>query len=255
MRPPIFSGVGVALVTLFDSAGAVDESATADLACQLVDVGVASVLVGGSTGEAGSLEPEERAQLVRAVRKAIPAEVPVLAGTGAPSARQAGLLTSMALESGADAVLALAPPQSADPLPYYERLAEVAAGVPLLAYHFPELSAPGITVSRLSDLPVVGVKDSSGDVARLYQELDSFAGWIYTGSANLVLLAGAVGCQGAILAIANLLPEESVAAFAGSAEAQKHLAAATRELSSPWPGALKHAIAKRFGTGTASRMG
>jgi 4-hydroxy-tetrahydrodipicolinate synthase len=252
---PIFEGVGVALVTIFDAAGEVDAMATADVARQLVEAGVRSVLVAGSTGEANSLETDERARLVAAVKAALPSDIPVLAGAGAASARQAATLTKTVLDAGADAVLALSPPQSSDPRPYYETLADVADGAPLLAYHFPAVSAPGLAVARLKDLPVAGLKDSSGDAARLSEELDGFDGWLYTGSANLVLVAGALGCAGAILAIANVHPELAICAFGGDGKAQQQLATASKQTSARWPHALKEQVAERFGTSLASRMG
>jgi 4-hydroxy-tetrahydrodipicolinate synthase len=252
---PIFSGVGVALLTIFDGDGGIDAAATADLASGLVELGVRSVLVAGTTGEAIALDSGERGRLVRAVKDALPPSVPVLAGAGSASARQAAVFTRTVLDAGADAVLALSAPQSTDPRPYFETLATAADGSPLLAYHFPAVSAPGLPVAALAELPVVGLKDSSGDLARLYEELDTFDGWLYTGSANLVLVAGALGCAGAILAIANLHPELAVLAFSGDADAQRQLAAAGRETSGRWPHALKEAVSDRFGTSTASRMG
>ncbi|MGH9084037.1 MAG: dihydrodipicolinate synthase family protein, partial [Acidimicrobiales bacterium] len=61
---PIFSGVGVALVTLFDDEGEIDAPATADHAARLVERGVSAVLVAGSTGEASALDAEERSDLL-----------------------------------------------------------------------------------------------------------------------------------------------------------------------------------------------
>src|SRR5437763_15494800 len=110
----LFTGVGVALVTLFHDDGALDAKATADLAARLVDLGNQAVLVAGTTGEAGSLSVEERVELVAAVRPAIPDHVPVIAGTGAPTGRQAAVLAEHAFGAGADAVLALSPPRVAD---------------------------------------------------------------------------------------------------------------------------------------------
>jgi len=63
--PAIFSGVGVALVTLFDDRGEVDAKATAGLAVRLVDQGMRAIVVAGSTGEASSLDPGERLALSR----------------------------------------------------------------------------------------------------------------------------------------------------------------------------------------------
>src|SRR5947207_12111912 len=106
----VFTGVGVALVTLFTDRGDLDAGATAALAAQLVDLGVQAVVVAGSTGEAASLDAGERAVLLAVVRSEIGGRVPLIAGTGAPSARQAAAFTAQAAGAGADAVLVLSPP-------------------------------------------------------------------------------------------------------------------------------------------------
>ena len=255
MTAPIFSGIGVALLTIFDSSGAVDAGATAGLASRLVDCGMQAVLVAGSSGEAASLAPEERAMLVAAVRAALPAHVVVLAGAGAPSALQAVHLTKVVLDAGADAVLALSPPQSSDARRYYDLVADAAGGASVLAYNYPAVSPPGLPVAVLGELPVQGLKDSSGDVRRLYDEIEVFGGWLYTGSTGLVLLAGALQCAGAILAVANLHPELSIRAFEGDAGAQRQLVQASEEVSGRWPHGLKEAVSARFGTSVTARMG
>ncbi|MET0145194.1 MAG: dihydrodipicolinate synthase family protein, partial [Ilumatobacteraceae bacterium] len=86
---PVFTGVGVALVTLFDDAGDVDLDATAAHAADLAGRGVRAIVLAGSTGEAAALDGAERVALTTVVRDAVPDDVPVLVGTGAPSARQA----------------------------------------------------------------------------------------------------------------------------------------------------------------------
>lgn len=250
----LFTGVGVALVTLFADDGTLQGQATAGLAARLVDAGVTAVLVAGSTGEAATLTPEERDELVGAVRAAMPTGVPVIAGTGGPTGRQAAALTERAFAAGADAVLALSPPGVADPRRYYERVAASATG-PLLAYHFPGASAPGVPVDLLADLPVAGLKDSSGDAARLLHERDVFAGDLWTGAAALITLSGAVGAAGAMVAVANVAPEDCVAAFAGDGAAQVRLAARDRAASADFPRGFKRAVADRFGTSAVSRVG
>lgn len=247
------TGVGVALVTLFDEDGEVDVPATAEHAARLVDLGVRNVLVSGTTGEAAALSAEERVALLVGVREAVPDPVPVIAGTGAPSARQAAALTRSAWEHGADAALVLSPPRVADPRRYYDVVARAAEGGPILAYHYPAASAPGIPVDVLDHLPVVGLKDSSGDPERLLQEL-AWGRPLYTGSSALLLMAGPAGCAGAILALANVEPEACAAAFAGDAAAQRNLAPA-HMASRSFPTGLKELIARRFGTSTVCRMG
>jgi 4-hydroxy-tetrahydrodipicolinate synthase len=254
MASPPFTGVGVALVTLFDADGRLDARATAHLAAALVDLGVHAVVVAGSTGEAAALDEEERSELLGAVRAAVRA-VPVIAGTGAPSARQAARQTQRAVDGGADAVLVLSPPGTADPRDYYEHVAKHAGGAPLLAYHFPRVSAPGIPVEALAGLPVDGCKDSSGNPDRLLRTLTTWDRPVYTGSSALLSLAGPLGCAGAILALANAEPELCAAAFAGDSGAQRRLASAHFAAQAAFPSGIKALTARRFGTSTTRRMG
>jgi dihydrodipicolinate synthase/N-acetylneuraminate lyase len=257
MAQPLFSGVGVALVTLFDEDGCLDADATAAHAARLVDLGVRAVVVAGTTGEASALSPEERRELLGAVRKAVPpgTGIPVIAGTGAPSARQAAALTRDAREGGADGVLVLSPPGSTDVLPYYETVAGAAGGMPVLAYHFPAVSPPGIPLPALARLPVQGCKDSSGNADRLLETIDVWDGPLYVGSSSLLSLAGPLGCAGAILALANAEPEGCIAAFAGDASAQRALAPAHRQSLAMFPAGIKALTAARFATPSGTRLG
>ena len=250
----LFTGVGVALVTLFDEDGEIDVAATAAHATDLVERGVQAVLVSGSTGEAPALTAEERVLLLEGVRDAVPDHVPVLAGTGAPSARQAVALTLSAKEHGADAVLVLSPPRVADPSPYYDVVVRSAGELPVLAYHFPKASEPGIPVEILPKLPVSGLKDSSGDPDRLLAELDCGKP-LYTGSSALLSFAGPLGCAGAILSLANVEPDGCIAAFTGNAAAQRRLAPAHQASRIDFPRGLKEMMAARFGTSPVCRMG
>lgn len=252
---PLFTGVGVALVTLFDDDGHLDAAATADLAVQLTGLGMRSVLVAGTTGEAMSLAADERSALIAAVRDALPADVPVLAGTGAATGRQAADLTTRAFDAGADAALVLSPPAVADPRAYYDRVAAAAADRPVLAYHFPFAASPGIPVEVLRDLPVTGLKDSSGDAGRLLDELEVFDRDIYIGATTVLTMGGAVGATGAILVLANADPERCIAAFAGDGKAQVELAAPHRASMVGFPAGIKNLVAARFGVSAVARVG
>lgn len=249
----LFRGAGVALVTIFGHDGEIDPVATGKLATDLVARGIQGVVVAGTTGEAATLNEHERAVLVEAVRNAVPAAIPVLAGTGAASARQAAALTRNAISAGADAVLAWPPPGSADLAGYYAAVAGAAGGRPVLAYHFPRVSAPGVPVAALGKLPVAGVKDSSGDPDRLLDEVAHYWGATYVGSSALLALAGPMGAAGAILALANIEPERCVAAFAGDAAAQLALADSHLEVQRGGVAALKAVLAADRGTPAVTR--
>ena len=249
----LFTGVGVALVTLLDDAGGVDAAATGSLAADLVSRGMQAVLACGTTGEPGTLTDAERLEVITAVRDAVPPGVPVLAGTGATSLARASELTAAAVAAGADAVLAWSPPGCDDLAGYYAELGRVAGDRPVLAYHIPWISSPGIPVSELASLPVAGLKDSSGDPDRLLAEVARYPGRTYVGSSALLALAGPLGGTGAILAVANVEPELCCAAFTGDAGAQLKLAdvhLAAREGGVP---ALKQILAEQRGTVPLSR--
>jgi len=252
----LFTGVGVALVTLFGDDGRLDAAGTAQLAGQLVELGVRAVVVAGSTGEASALSPDERSQLLRAVRAAVPAGsgVPVLAGTGAATPAEAADLTRRALDDGADAFLALSPPGSEDLAGYYGAVANAARGCPVFGYHFPDKSSPGIAVEELAGLPISGCKDSTSDADRMLRTVASWDRPLYTGSSALVALAGAVGCAGAILALANARPELCQEAFEGSLDAQGQLVGPHLTAKNDFPAGIKGLTADRFGTPTAARL-
>lgn len=252
---PLFSGIGAALLTFFDDDGRLLVEACAEHAVRMVEAGCAAIVVAGTTGEASSLEAGERIALVSGVRAALPTAIPLLAGTGAPSAREAVTHTRAACDAGADAVLVLSPPHTADPRSYYDKVAKAAEGTPLLAYHFPQVSPPGVSLDQLLDLPVDGLKDSSGDAGRFLCCLERFGGDLWTGSPSLVLLSGAVGAAGAILALANLVPERCVTAWEGDVLAQRELAVLHETTYVRFPVVLKSQVSARYGTPTGCRLG
>ena len=249
-----FAGVGVALVTLFDEEGEIDAPATADHAGRLVEAGVEAVVVAGTTGEAGALDADERSDLLMAVRYVVDGRVPVLAGTGAASARQAVYLSLRAADDGADGLLVLSPGNTADPRPYYERVTS-AVDVPVLAYHYPKASAPGVPVDVLGQLPVAGIKDSSGDAERLILEADELPSGLYTGHPTLIHLAGAIGCSGAILALANVDPEGCLRAWNGDGTVQRELINGHRSNALAGIAGLKRALCALHGTSPVARVG
>jgi 4-hydroxy-tetrahydrodipicolinate synthase len=252
VTPPLFTGVGVALATLFDPDLAVDVDGTRDHAVRLVEAGMRAVVVTGSTGEASTLDRDERRALVTAVKQAV--DVPVIAGTGAPSSRQAEVLSLDALGAGADGLLVLSPPGAADPLPYYAVVRAAVGATPLLAYHYPKVSAPGIAVDQLPGLPVDGCKDSTGDPDRLLAELEAFDRPLYVGSSSVLSLAGPMGVTGAILGLANVEPERCIEAFSGDGTAQRALAPGHLAMGRAFPAGLKALMADRWGTPEFRRL-
>jgi 4-hydroxy-tetrahydrodipicolinate synthase len=251
----LFRGAGVALLTLFHDDGSIDPGGTAGLARELAERGMRAVLVAGTTGEAATLTNAERSALIHAIRQAIPAGIPVIAGTGAPSIRQAAGLTAEAVAAGADAMLAWPPPGGVDLPGYFKAVAGAAQGRPVLAYHFPRVYPPGIPVEALAGLPVAGQKDSSGQPDRLLDELAHYSGATYVGSSAVLLMAGQLGATGALLALANVEPERCAAAFAGDAAAQREITKRHLAASRGGVPALKQILAEDRGRPVPVRVG
>jgi 4-hydroxy-tetrahydrodipicolinate synthase len=125
----------------------------------------------------------------------------------------------------------------------------------VLAYHFPGVVGGAVPVEALPELAISGIKDSTGDPERLLRTLDAWTGWTYVGSSTVVSYAGQLGASGAILAVANAVPEECLAAFDGDGAAQRRLIGAHLTARDRFPHGLKELVARRFGTPTAARLG
>ena len=122
-------------------------------------------------------------------------------------------------------MLAWPPPGSEDLPGYFGALATAAAGAPVLAYHIPWVSAPGVPVAELASLPVAGVKDSSGsaDEDRPLDGSRTTRGHV-RGLVGAAVAGRPARRDGAILALANLEPERCVKALGGDAGVQLELA-------------------------------
>lgn len=243
-RQPLFDGVAVALVSFFDEDDNLMVEQTAELAAHLAGRGVRAVAVAGTTGEPWLLSAEDRVALVKACKRVLPADVPVLVGTGHAEQDEAVRLTRAMRDSGADAALALAPPGVADCRPYYEAVAAASDGLPVLGYHFPLVAPPGIAIEHLRELPIAGLKDSSADADRLIATLADYEGPVYVGSSAYLALAGPMGATGAILALANVEPEGCAAALGGDMDAQRHLAPLHLRSLQDFPRGLKAMLSK-----------
>ena len=205
------------VVTTFDAAGNLDEAAFAANVRAHLAAGLRGILVAGSTGEAALLDEDERARLIQVARAEIPAGAVLLAGTGAESTRAVIARNLVAAERGADAVLVVAPHYYGAAmtnealLEHYTRVADESP-VPVMLYTIPKymhFAVPAEVVATLAEHQnIVGMKDSSGDVALLSQYLASQSASfrVLTGSAQLLSEALRMGAGGAIVAAALFAP-------------------------------------------------
>lgn len=226
----------VALVTPMHHDGSVDWDALKKLVEWHIEQGTHSIVAVGTTGESATLDVEEHAQVIEAVIKAVAGRIPVIAGTGANSTREAIELTETARKLGADAALLVTPyynkPTQEGLYQHYKAVAE-AVDLPQILYNVPGRTGVDMhndTVIRLADVDrIVGIKDATGDlnrghdlINRLNQKIAVYSGDDAT-AYRLILL----GAQGNISVTANVAPgvmsQVCEAAKAGNREQAEQL--------------------------------
>lgn len=216
-------GVYSAMITPFDKNENIDEKGVEAIINWTIGKGITGVFTVASTGESWALSVEEKARLFRLTVAIVNKRVPVIAGVGAPSTREAIQLAEDAQKAGVD-YLCAAPPSFVRPtqdemLAHYSDLAQ-ATNVPLLLYNIPMLAGNVIGTPAVKTLAkrlprIAGIKDSGGDLTVLNDLLidrrPDFS--VVTGMDTLVLPGLLAGSQGAILGSANVCPELSLEVF------------------------------------------
>lgn len=208
-------GVNPALVTPFTRDDRVDEGALRNL-LRFVLPHVDGVVPCGTTGEFVTMSHAERQQVLEICIDEVGNEIPVIAGTGAASTREAIQLARHAQEAGAAACLTVVPyylhPSDKGIYQHFYRLAS-AVDLPIIIYNIPQTVDAYIPRQVLEDLSeidnIVGLKDSSGDLPYTMEVLEMTQGrlGVLVGHDEVVLPALAGGCCGMILASAQVFPE------------------------------------------------
>ena len=216
MRTP-FTGCGTALVTPFDSAGAVDETAVRRLARRQIDAGIHFLVPCGTTGETPTLSASERRRVVEIVVEEAAGKVPVLAGAGGYDTR-AVVEAAIDMEAaGAQGLLSVTPyynkPTPEGLFRHYQAIAH-ATPLPIVVYNVPGRTGCNVTpptLARLASLPtVVAVKEASGDITQISEVCHLLPSdfIVLSGDDAMTLPAMAVGARGLISVAANEAPGE-----------------------------------------------
>ena len=216
-----FAGVYTPIPTPFDAAGAVDEPGLRSNVAQWMRTPLTGLVVLGSNGEAPQLDDDEADRVIEIVRGGVPREKPLIAGTGRESTKATIAANARAAAAGVDAVLVRTPSvfqsqmTAAAFIDHYTRVAD-ASPVPVLLYNvsmYTGVNLPAEAVEHLSQHPnIVGMKESGGDIALIAEFVsrtpDDFI--VLAGSATTLFHALCAGCDGAVLALAALLPDDCV---------------------------------------------
>jgi 4-hydroxy-2-oxoglutarate aldolase len=246
-------GVICPVVTPFNRRGDVDEGFFRENLSRISGIGLAGILVAGSTGEAPYLAEPERLRLVEIAREMVKAPEILMVGTGLESTSATVNLSREAVARGADALLVLTPNyykprmDSAALVAHYRR---VAAGVtrPVLIYSIPQftgLDVDAATVVLLSRLPnVAGLKESSGklDFVRSVLRRVRPGFRVLVGAVSIFYDALCAGAVGGVLGQANFAPSLCVGLYEAflhgrpkeARELQQRLLPLAHEISLPY---------------------
>ena len=210
----------VAIVTPMHADGSLDFDSYRSLIDWHIESGTAAIVAVGTTGESPTVDFDEHIELIKVAVEQARGRVPVIAGTGANSTREAIALTRAAANVGADATLQVAPyynrPTQEGLYQHFKAIAE-QGGLPVIVYNVPGRTVVDIhnqTVLRLAKVPgIIGIKDATGDIPRgtdllacLAKEHADFA--VYSGNDDSALALVAMGSDGVISVTANVAPKE-----------------------------------------------
>jgi len=212
----MFRGAIVAIATPFRN-GEVDEERYRELIEFQLKNGTDGIVPCGTTGESATLSHEEHDRVIEIAIDAVKKRVPVIAGTGSNSTREAIRLTKHAYEAGADGVLMVSPyynkPTQEGIYQHFKTVAEEVP-VPIVLYNVPGRTSSNIlpeTTARLSRISnIVAQKEATADlrqVSRIVEMCDDDFS-LLSGDDFTVLPILAVGGKGVISVVSNVAPAD-----------------------------------------------
>ena len=225
-----------AIVTPMHADGSLDLPCLQRLVEWHVREGSDGIVVVGTTGESPTVNFDEHCQLIRTTVDAAAGRIPVIAGTGANSTREAIELAEFAKSAGANAHLSVVPyynkPTQEGLYRHFKAIVE-AVDLPMIMYNVPGRTVADMsndTTLRLAELPnVIGLKDATGNIERgsdlLKRAPEGFA--VYSGDDATALALTLLGGQGTISVTANVAPrlmhEMMAAALAGDLASARNI--------------------------------
>jgi 4-hydroxy-tetrahydrodipicolinate synthase len=209
-------GIIPAMVTPLTPEGKINVEALRKLTRHLIDGGVHGVFPVGSQGEFYALTFEEKKKVIEVVVEETRGQVPVYAGTGAVTTREAVALTKMAEAAGATAVSVITPyfihPNDGELMEFYTTIAK-STRLPILLYNNPARTGvnmtPDFVVHASKVENIVGIKDSSGDMTLMAECIRRTEGKFSVLAGRDTLIYGVLcyGGKGGIAACANIAPK------------------------------------------------
>ncbi len=216
----MFAGCTVALVTPFRD-GEVDLQGLKDAVDWQIAQGTNVLSPVGTTGESPTLTHDEHERVIATVIERAAGRVKVMPGTGSNATAEAIRLTRFAARAGADGALVVAPyynrPSQEGLFAHFAKLAE-SVDLPIVLYNVPSRTGRNVepeTIERLARIgPIVAVKEASGSLDQVSEILSRTDLTVLSGDDSLTLPMLAVGAEGVVSVVANLVPKDVLALVA-----------------------------------------
>jgi len=211
----MFQGSMVALVTPMRTDDSIDEKALRRLVDYHIDKKTDAIIAVGTTGESATVDVKEHCHIIQVIVEQAAGRVPVIAGTGANSTKEAIYLTQCAYDAKADACLSVTPyynkPTQEGLYLHYKAIAEAVPILQIL-YNVPGRTACDLlpeTVERLSKIGnIAGIKEAVSDRSRMQALIqiadNNFS--IFSGDDDSAMELMLMGGKGAISVTANVAP-------------------------------------------------
>ena len=213
----VFRGAATALITPLTQSG-IDFEAFGRLIDWQIEQGIDALVIAGTTGEGSTLTYDEHQEAIRFAVERANKRVPIIAGSGSNDTNRAIALSRFSCDAGADALLVVTP--------YYNKATQkglvamytaIADAVdrPIILYNVPSRTGVNIepsTYAALADHPnIAAIKEANGNIAKIVEtaalvgdKLD-----IYSGNDDQIVPILAMGGQGVISVLSNLLPAQT----------------------------------------------
>lgn len=218
MKPVIFTGAAVAIITPFNEDGSVDFESFGKIIDDQIEGGTDAIVVCGTTGESSTMPDDEHLSVIDYCVKRVNKRIPVIAGTGSNDTAHCIQLSQRAAALGVDGLLLVTPYYNKTTqrglIAHYTAIAN-AVNVPIILYNVPSRTGLNIlpeTVKELSkEENIVAVKEASGNISQVAKiaQLCGDEMTIYSGNDDQIVPLLSLGGKGVISVLSNVAPRQT----------------------------------------------
>jgi len=218
MKPIVFTGAAVAIITPFNEDGSVNYDCFGKIIEDQIAGSTDAIVVCGTTGESATMPDEEHLEVIEYCVKKVAGRVPVIAGTGTNDTAHCIRLSQGAEKLGVDALLLVTPYYNKTTqrglIAHYTKVAQ-SVSLPIILYNVPSRTGLNITPETLKELSkvenIVAVKEASGNISQVAKiaQLCGDDMTIYSGNDDQIIPILSLGGKGVISVLSNVAPKQT----------------------------------------------